>query len=228
MDDARLFAIMAQCFGPTSESDWEKATHADTWQAFLSRLRSLLQHPQTWGEVDAPAARARRNAPLQEFLSSREVDALFIPPTFAEKHAFASRHFTGGLPQSAVPVESLYVEWTADAARGPFAKQKGLYSADTALYMRDLVTSCGLVLPDQLAAYPDHLSLELDMVSFLLDAGKPDEARQLFLERSTWLTAYRMKLVTLGEEALFYLALVDALLGVRLALCAFDTNKQEG
>lgn len=225
MDNARLFAVMAQCFGPTSQADWEQTIHTDAWQSFIARLRLLLQSAETWGGSDAPAAQVHRSVPLQEFMSEKEVDALFVPPTFSEKQTFAARHFTGGLPQSAVPVESLYVEWTADAARGPFAKQKGLYTADTALYMRDLIASCGLSLPEHLAAYPDHLSLELDMVSFLLEAGKPDEARQLFLERAAWLTAYRMKLVALGDDALFYLAVVDALLGVRAVQEAFAAQR---
>ena len=227
MDDARLFATMAQCFGPAAQDEWDDATRTDAWQAFLSRLRTLLQSADAWGDRPAPAACARRNAPLQEFLASKEVDALFAPPTFAEKSSFAARHFTGGLPESAVPVESLYVKWTHDPARGPFAQQTGLYQAETALYMRDLVASLGLELPESMAAYPDHLSIELDLVSLLLDAGRADDARQLFLERSAWLTAYRMKLVKLGDEALFHLALVDALLGIRAQLEAAQTRELE-
>mgnify|MGYP003285251849 FL=1 len=93
--------------------------------------------------------------------------------------------------------------------------------------MRDLIADLGLELPESLAAYPDHLSLELDMVSVLLEAGRTDDARQLFLERSAWLTAYRLKLVALGEEALFYLALIDVLLGVRAQLEADEGRELE-
>ena len=93
--------------------------------------------------------------------------------------------------------------------------------------MRDLIADLGLALPESLAAYPDHLSLELDMVSLLLEAGRADDARQLFLERSAWLTAYRLKLVALGDEALFYLAIVDALLGIRAQLEAAESRGLE-
>ena len=65
------------------------------------------------------------------------------------------------------------------------------------------------------------------MVSVLLEAGRTDDARQLFLERSAWLTAYRLKLVALGEEALFYLALIDVLLGVRAQLEADEGRELE-
>ena len=226
IDDARLFAMMAQCFGPVARDEWDRTTGDDEWQALIARLRVLIQQPGAWG-IAVPAVRAHRAVPLQEFLSEREVDALFAPPTFDEKQMFAARHFTGGLPESAQPIESLYVEWTSDPKRSPFEHKKGLYSADTALYMRDLIADMGLALPESLAAYPDHLSLELDMVSLLLEAGRADDARQLFLERSAWLTAYRLKLVALGDEALFYLAIVDALLGIRAQLEAAESRELE-
>ena len=89
------------------------------------------------------------------------------------------------------------------------------------------IADLGLALPESLAAYPDHLSLELDMVSLLLEAGRADDVRQLFLERSAWLTAYRLKLVALGDEALFYLAIVDALLGIRAQLEAAESRELE-
>lgn len=215
IDDARLFAMLAQCFGPVARDEWDCTTSTDEWQALIARLRVLIQQPDAWGSAVVPATRIRRSVPLQEFLSECEVDALFAPPVFDDKQLFAARHFTGGLPESALPIESLHVEWTNDPARSPFARQKGLYSADTALYMRDLAVNLGLELPESLAAYPDHLSIELDMVSFLLEAGRFDDARRLFRERSAWLTSYRLKLVALGEEALFYLAIIDALLGIR-------------
>lgn len=226
IDDARLFAMLAQCFGPVARDEWDRTTGDDEWQALIARLRVLIQQPGAWGAA-APVVRAHRAVPLQEFLSECEVDALFAPPPFDEKRTFAARHFTGGLPESAQPIESLYVEWTSDPKRSPFEHKKGLYSADTALYMRDLIADLGLALPESLAAYPDHLSLELDMVSFLLEAGRADDARQLFLERSAWLTAYRLKLVALGDEALFYLAIVDALLGIRAQLEAAECRELE-
>ena len=45
--------------------------------------------------------------------------------------------------------------------------------------------------------------------------------------RSAWLTAYRLKLVALGDEALFYLAIVDALLGIRAQLEAAESRELE-
>lgn len=214
MDDVRLFEVLAQCFGPVSQDEWECTTDTSQWHATLSRLRTLLHNGEAFGMPAVPA-RSGTAVSLQECLSETEVNALFAPPTFEEKQAFAACHFTGGLPDSALPVESLYVDWTQDPARGPFAGQKGLYLSDVALYMRDLIASLGRVVPQQLSASPDHLSLELECVSLLLEADQIENARQLLIERTAWLTAFRMKLVALGDTALFYLALVDVLLGIR-------------
>ena len=103
------------------------------------RMTRLLEAGKELGVQAAPLARARKRCPLQEFLSSGEVNALFAPPTYSEKQAFAARHFTGGLPESVVPVESLYRTWSAGAAPAPFSQQQGLYLGDSAHYLRELV-----------------------------------------------------------------------------------------
>ncbi len=120
-----------------------------------------------------------------------------------------------GLSVAVVPVESLYVTWTSNPERGAFAGRTGLYLSDAALYMRDLIESLGLSVPVSFSATPDHLTLELEMMSFLLDAGMVQEAHEFLIERFAWLTTYRLKLVEAGREAVFFLAIVDALLGVR-------------
>ena len=138
--------------------------------------------------------------PLAGLLSAGEVKALFAPPTYDEKRAFAARHFTGGLPDSAVPVESLYATWSNGALPSPFSRCAGMYQGDSARYMKDLVERMGMDVPPQFAACPDHLALELDLAAVLLRSGARDAARQFLSERLAWLTAYRMRLLTLGAE----------------------------
>ena len=70
--------------------------------------------------------------------------------------------------------------------------------------MRDLIESLGLSVPASFSATPDHLTLELEMMSFLLDAGKVQEAHEFLIERFAWLTIYRLKLVEAGREAVFF------------------------
>ena len=115
MEDEAVFSVLAQCFGPVDESSWNQLAGSSLWSDFLDGARRAMQDAEL-GVQAAPAARARKRCPLQEFLSSGEVNALFAPPTYEEKQAFAARHFTGGLPESAVPVESLYRTWSAGAA----------------------------------------------------------------------------------------------------------------
>lgn len=213
-DDACVFATMAALFSPTRER-WDEVTSERAWPDFVENVRDLLRGSRLPGQDSAPASRAGRSLPFQEYLADDEVSALFTPPSFEEAADFAARRFAGGVPGAVVPVESLYVTWTSDPERGAFAGRTGLYLSDAALYMRDLLASLGLSAPESFSATPDHLSLELEVVSYLLDAGKTREACEFLIERFEWLTAYRLKLVEVGREAVFFLAIVDALLGVR-------------
>ena len=135
MEDEAVFSVLAQCFGPVDEGSWSQLVGSSLWSDFLDGARRVMQADEL-GVQAAPLARARKRCPLQEFLSSGEVNALFAPPTYDEKQAFAARHFTGGLPESAVPVESLYRTWSAGAAPAPFSQQQGLYLGDSAHYLR--------------------------------------------------------------------------------------------
>lgn len=215
MEDDEVFSIIAQCFAPASETDWHVITKSATWSAFLNGARRSLQDEKTFGCRTSAIERLGRRCPLQEFLSEGEVRSLFAPPTYEEKQSFAARHFTGGLPASALPIESLYVSWSQTGAQTPFSKASGFYESDAARYMRELIDRMGLRLPDVFAAYPDHLATELDLVAVMLRSDMRDEARRFITERFDWLTAYRMRLMHLQDDASFYIGLIDVVLGVR-------------
>lgn len=214
MNDAMTFATFACCFAPVERDEWNAIRADASWSDFLSGARSLLQDERPLGITPPPIGRARRGEPLSDFLAETEVRALFTPPAYDEKASFSARHFTGGLPQSAVPVESLYTTWSKPGD-GPFAGRTGLYMGNAALYMRDLTRSMGILIPDEFASTPDHLAVELDLMATMLDAGMAHEAQTFCAERLAWLGSYRAKLMALGDTALFYLALVDALIGIR-------------
>ena len=114
-----------------------------------------------------------------------------------------------------MPVESLYRTWSAGAAPAPFSQQQGLYLGDSAHYLRELVERLGMEVPPAFAACPDHLALELDLVAVMLRSGMREEARQFLAERFAWLTAYRMRLLALEDDARFYIGLVDVILAIR-------------
>lgn len=216
VEDAAVFSTLAACFAPVDEREWAQLTDAARWAEFLDGARRLMQESRGFGQAGAPAKRRATRCPLQEFLSAGEVNALYCPPTHAEKAAFAARHFTGGLPQSALPVESLYAGAKAGAPGDPdlFDAAGGRYLGPSARYMQALLQSMGIAVPAGFSAWPDHVSLELEVAAALLRAGAVADARLFLGERFGWLTAYRMRLLSLGGEARFYMGLIDVLLGI--------------
>ncbi len=191
MKGSVVFSVASKCFAPAAEDEYAELTAPEAWDAFIADL------------CDCIAPRS-----LYELLSEREVEALKNPPAYASYSAFCRRHFTGGLPASAVPVESIY-RTRREAQEG----ERGSYHADSALYMGALIERLGLTLPPQYAACPDHLALELDMLAVLQRSGCDDEARSFLSERFDWLVDYRQQLLHLEDpESDFYIALVDILI----------------
>lgn len=216
MEDASVFSVLSKCFASVEESDWNQITQGAQWSEFLDSARRMLQDDRSFGSPVSPLGRVRTRCPLQEFLSAGEVDALFLPPSFDAKCRFAARHFTGGLSESALPVESLYTTWSKNVSeQTPFPQAKGLYLGDSAQYMRALIESLDLQVPPEFTGCPDHLALELDLIAVMLRSGMQVESRLFLNERFGWLTAYRMRLLSLGDEARFYIGLVDVLVGIQ-------------
>lgn len=221
-NDAFVLSAVAKCFSSVPDEEWASLTSDSTWDEFLSASRNALEGGRAFGDSEAPIARIRRQTPFSDFLAEKEVDALFCPPSAEEKRAFAARHFTGGLPASALPVESLYVAWSDT---GMFAGEHGLYNSDAARYMRDLAQSLGAEIPREFADCPDHLSIELEIAVLLMDLDMVEDARRFVVERFAWLGAYRSRLIEIGPEATFYLALVDLLIGIRACQMSFEAEK---
>lgn len=211
-DDALVLSVVARCFTPVPDELWEQTVAGSSWDEFLSAARDALQGERLLGQPIAPARRIGRRPSFSEFLSEREVEALYYPPDAEARRRFFARHFTGGLPASALPVESLYVPWSDT---GMFAGESGLYNSDVARYLRDLAASMQVEIPAEFVSAPDHLAVELELLVLFVEAGLFSEARQFAVERLAWLETYRPKLMALGDEALFWLALVDLLIGIR-------------
>lgn len=210
--DAEVFSALAALFAPTTREEWTETTAGSPWQAFVDELRRLSH--EGVGSNRAPSL-LRRPMPLRECLSNDEVSALYAPPSYDEHHRFIARHFTGGLPTSALPVESLYTVWSNDPRRSPFSETKPMHQGDAALYMKDLLGSLGLAPSEDVDLAPDHISLELATVAELLNSSMVEEAKSFLIERFSWLTDYRARLLQIGKEATFYIALVDTILCIR-------------
>lgn len=193
MGNPAVFSVAAQCFAGMDEAGYAELTAPEVWEGFVEGLGASVETRASDGRSDACW-----------------IDALKTPPSFADYDGFCRRHFTGGLPGSALPVESLYRPDAApDAARGAG------YGAEPARYMEELIERMGLSLPPAYRAWPDHLALELDMLAVLQRSGCESEARSFLSERFGWLADYRRRLERLDDSAApFFVALVDALVGI--------------
>lgn len=145
---ADIFETIALCFAPCDEALWAETTSFSSWRKFLEACEGQLKRrdsfDETWSEV----------------LAAHEIEAMENPPDFAQKRSFAARHFTGGLPASAMPIESLYGK--ADSFTGEVG-----YGGPSAAYMQHLLTSMGIDTPHVFKKYPDHLALECDLAALL-------------------------------------------------------------
>lgn len=220
MKDAAVFSVLSKCFAPMDDAEWKRMTERSAWAAFLDGARRMLQDEGAFGANGVPQSRRHHaSCPLQDFLTEGEVRALYCPPTAEEKRAFAARHFTGGLPESALPIESLYrSEGASQGVDLLGAAKKGRYFGQSARYMEALAASLGFEVPQEFSACPDHLALELDVVAVLLRSNLVAEAATFMLERFDWLTEYRLRLLGLPGEARFYIGLIDVILGIRAQL----------
>lgn len=217
MEWGEMFSIMAGCFSPTTRSEWEAITAHRTWGEFLVAVRYALQDANALADSQPAAARIHATCPLQDFLATSEINALFDPLTFEEKEAFASKHFSSsaqGSSEAAVPVESLYLFWN-NAVCSPFSHRSGLPGSST-VHMFLLAHRNGLMLPANLQGVrSDHLAVELFLIAKLFEEGENVKALLLIRERLSWLTAYRRRLIALDDPGVnFFVALVDALMGI--------------
>ncbi len=188
MQSDAIFSLISQLFVEQDQKTYEELTSYTTWQDFLS------------------------SEPLDILLTQ----ALRVPLTFQKHQDFCRKHFVGGLPCSAMPVESLYVH--ANGMHGTHATvtsqlQRTTYLNSSAQYMKDLISSMRLVLPQQFNAYPDHLSLECDMYALLCGSGLDNEAHTFLHERFIWIEGYKQYLHELkNENATFFCNLLQALM----------------
>ncbi len=109
-------------------------------------------------------------------------------------------------------IESVYKPWTMDdSCQMPFADEKGFIMGDWAHHMLHLYEQLGFELPDSFSHCPDHLLLELEFMSLLVEEGDHQHQQQFLHQHLNWIDDL---LVEAQEEELdkFYIDLIKWLL----------------
>lgn len=96
--------------------------------------------------------------------------------------------FLGVTTPFAPPVESVYKVWTTDDSfQVPYKNQKGHLLGDSALHVRHIVKELGLEIPVEYEMMPDHLTILLELFSYLNEQGLTEDAEQFKRDHLDWL-----------------------------------------
>jgi TorA maturation chaperone TorD len=89
-------------------------------------------------------------------------------------------------------VESTYKPWTADKSCPlGFCREKGLLLGDCALHIRDIFRALNLDIPPGFQGTPDHLVLELELLSYLYRFAPEEQVRQFIRDHLGWIPNLR-------------------------------------
>lgn len=117
--------------------------------------------------------------------------------------------FLGPNEPFAPPVESLYKQWTDDpTAAVSFARQTGFFYGDPALHIRYLFREFKLEFPEEYKAMPDHLTLLLEFMAFLVEHGTPEQIQSYISDHFDWLDVFIHELKK-ADESLFYVSITQ-------------------
>ena len=108
--------------------------------------------------------------------------------TYEEMIQAFNNCFLGITTPFASPVESVYKVWTSDESfQVPMKNQKGHLLGDSALHVRHIIQELGLEIPAEYEMMPDHLTILLELFSYLNEQGLMDEAEQFKRDHLDWL-----------------------------------------
>lgn len=133
------------------------------------------------------------------------VDTLTLENYFSDYQSYVncfSRCFSGIKKPYAPPIESVYKVWTDDPGNGLY-NQKGYIFGDSALHIKYLFNHYKLEIPDEFKSIPDHLTLLLELLAYLIKFKTPIEAEQLIIDHFDWLEDFNNELTKI-DNSIFY------------------------
>lgn len=99
-----------------------------------------------------------------------------------------NRLFSGLSRDSISLVESFYKPWTQDPhCPLPFASKRGLLMGDSALHLLEIYHHCGLEVSEEFKGSPDHISMELEFLSYLYRWATDIEIKMFIEDHLDWI-----------------------------------------
>ncbi|MFX0559834.1 molecular chaperone [Tepidibacillus infernus] len=133
-------------------------------------------------------------------------------PNFSEMKQTYMRCFMGVIKPYAPPIESVYKVWTTDPTAGlSIAKSKGYLFGDAALHIRHLFEQFHLEIPDDYAKMPDHLTLLLEFLAFLIKETSEEHVNQFVADHLDWLEDFKHELLKVNDSS-FYIDVTDIII----------------
>ncbi|EHQ89810.1 TorD/DmsD family molecular chaperone [Desulfosporosinus youngiae] len=112
--------------------------------------------------------------------------------------------FLGMEKPFAPPIESVYKQWTTDESyQVPFKQQKGYLMGDPAHHVQHILKAFNLEIPVEYDLMPDHLTILLEVLAYLIGQGFLKEAKQFKEDHLDWLADFRKALDEL-QKGHFY------------------------
>jgi putative dimethyl sulfoxide reductase chaperone len=109
------------------------------------------------------------------------------------------------------PVESVYKPWTQDAFCSlPFASERGLLMGDSAIHLLEIYRQTGLDVAEEFMGCPDHIVLELEVLSHLYRGATDMEVRKFIGDHLDWIPLFKEELMKLHPHP-FYKSLLEIL-----------------
>jgi TorA maturation chaperone TorD len=103
------------------------------------------------------------------------------------------------------PVESLYKPWTDDDKSYPLMHgKKGFLMGDPALHMLALYRHLAFKIPEEFKAQPDHLILELELLSALYENCPHTMVLQFMKDHLDWVPDLLAKCKELNIASFYY------------------------
>ncbi|MCK8825470.1 TorD/DmsD family molecular chaperone [Fuchsiella alkaliacetigena] len=150
-------------------------------------------------------------------LETSSINQDFDIPDFDQFKQEYSRCFIGLNEPSALPVESVYKVWTTDSqAQVNIANEKGYLMGDSALHIKHLMSGLGLEIPREYQQMPDHLTILLELLAYIIEHRQADEIKQFLDDHFDWLMDFKSRLVEIEALPLF----------LRITECLMDCIEQ--